>query len=81
MNPLQEMQLLRNAMHDGKTTNMAAFLIERDRIEVHVDEVYHNQATALLTSLLRCATLTTFGVHFPCQNLIKKWTLSDGWVG
>lgn len=54
MNPLQELQLLRDAIHDGKITKLVASLKEKkSKVEVHVDEAYHDNATDLLKVLLR----------------------------
>jgi len=53
MNPLQELQLLRNAIHDGEITKLVASLKDKQpKVEVHVDNSYHDKATDLLKTLL-----------------------------
>ena len=53
MNPLQELQLLRNVIHDTETTDLVASLKEKEPIEVHIAHSYHEKATRFLKNVLR----------------------------
>ena len=53
MNPLQELQLLRNIINNAETTNLVVSLKENQSdVKVHVDDSYHEKATRLLGDLL-----------------------------
>ncbi len=53
MNPLQELQLLRDAIHDSETTKLVTSLKEeKPKVEVHIADSYHEKASELLKALL-----------------------------
>ena len=53
MNPLQELQLLRNMINDKETASLVASLKESERnVEVHIANSYHEKATQFLKNLL-----------------------------
>jgi predicted transposase/invertase (TIGR01784 family) len=53
MNPLQELQLLRRAIHDKGITELVLALQQRQaKMEVHVADSYHDRATDLFKTII-----------------------------
>src|SRR5947208_1027927 len=53
MNPSQELQLLRDIIHDKGACELVTGIKENQhKVEVHVADAYHNKATDLIKSLL-----------------------------